>query len=244
MWNGIHILPEWFWESHRRNGPGMRGMELMMPKSSIVNPSIPSSSTTTTTIINDAHPLLHPCHHHLIATITLPSPSSMAASHHIYCPRPAQQGRHQLNEHWTHRRQHGGFRVPCHWLQHGKHMTNDDNVIVHCCCFYFYTMWVAHPPSSQPTLLTMHTLHYHYYTTPPLHYTTPWPHNHHHHHTSATQSPPPSHQMTPCHANATATMQCHGHNTTPQPQHDDDDHHHTTLTTMQQGATLSLTMNN
>jgi len=92
MWNGIHIPPEWFWESHGRNGPRMRGMELTMPKSSVVYPSIPSSSTTTT-IIDDAHPPSHPRHRHLIATITLSSPSLMAASHHIYCPRPAQQGR-------------------------------------------------------------------------------------------------------------------------------------------------------
>jgi len=83
------------WPQNERNGIDDAQIEhRQMPTLDlgVVYPSIPSSSTTTT-IIDNAHPPSHPRHRHLIATITSSSPSSMAASHHIYCPRPAQQGR-------------------------------------------------------------------------------------------------------------------------------------------------------
>ena len=79
----------------------------------IVNPSIPSSSTTTT-ITDDAHPPSHPRHRHLITTITSSSPSSMAASHHIYCPRPAQQGCHVTNQMSARRIDDGMGDSGCH----------------------------------------------------------------------------------------------------------------------------------
>jgi len=188
MWNRIHIPPEWFQESHGRNGPRMRGMESTMPKSSVgiwthqlflPQPPPPSSTMPTHCCILAIITSSPPSHHHHLHR-WLPPTTSIAQDQ--YSKDDMAMPHHQPNKCQTHQWWHGGFRVPHCWLQHGKHMTNDDDVIVHCCCFYLYTMWVAHPPSSQPTLLTTHTLHYHYYTTPPLHYTTPRPHNHHHHH--------------------------------------------------------------
>jgi len=82
------------WTRNERNGIDNAQIEhwhLPTLNLGVINPSIPSSSTTTT-IIDNTHPLSHPRHCHLIATITSSSPSSMATSHHIYCPRPAQQG--------------------------------------------------------------------------------------------------------------------------------------------------------
>jgi len=154
MWNGIHIPPEWFWESHGRNGPGMRGTESTMPKSSVSKcrhliwassthqfhlPQPPPPSSTT------------PTHRHILAIVTSSPPSRR---HHLHrWPPPTTSiaqdqhskddvatPRHQPNERWMHRRWHGGFRVPHHRLRCGKHTTNDDDDVVRCCCFYLYTM--------------------------------------------------------------------------------------------------------
>jgi len=154
MWNGIHILLEWFQESHGRNGPGMRGTESMMPKSSVgkcrhsiwassthqfflPQPPPPSSMTPTHCRILAIVTSLPPSHHHHLHRWPPPTTSIAQDQHskdNVATPR------HQPNERRTHQQWHGGFRVPHCQLRRGKHTTNDDNVVVHCCCFYLYTM--------------------------------------------------------------------------------------------------------
>jgi len=137
MWNGIHIPPEWFRQSHGRNGPGMRGMASSTHQFLLPQPPPPSSTMPThrriLAIITSSPPS---CRHHLHRW--LPPTTSIAQDQHS--KDDVAMPCHQPNKCQTHRRRHGGFRVPRHWLRCGKHTTNDDDVVVHCCCFYFYTM--------------------------------------------------------------------------------------------------------
>ena len=107
---------EWFWESHGRNGPRMRGMESTMPKSSIgkcrhsiwvssthqfllPQPPPPSSTTPTHRRILAIVTSLPPSHHHHLHR-WLPPTTSIAQDQHskddVATPR------HQPNERRTH----------------------------------------------------------------------------------------------------------------------------------------------
>jgi len=107
---------EWFQDSHGQNGTqndrnGILNAQIehqQMPMLSlgIINPSICSSSTTTT--IDNTHPPLPPHHCHLIATITSLSPSPLATMIHIHRPQPPQ-----------------GVAMPYHTV--AKMTTMDDN---------------------------------------------------------------------------------------------------------------------
>jgi len=114
------MLVEWFQDSHRQNGTWndrngildtqIKHWQMLTLNLGIINPSIPSSSTTTT--IDNAHPPLHP-HHHFLTTITS-SPLSHCHHHHQWPPSPTSithnqhskidvaMPRHQLNKCWPH----------------------------------------------------------------------------------------------------------------------------------------------
>jgi len=191
MWNGMVLgitWKEWPWnERNRIDDAQIERRQMPTLDLGIVNPSIPSSSTTTT-IIDNTHPPSHPCHHHLIATITLSSPSSMATSHHIYCPRPAQQG-------WRGNAMSPTKRVPdastTAWGIQGATslaatwQAHDEQRWCHRSLLLF--LFVHNVSCSSPFVCT--DIANDAYTTLPLlyHTTTAL------HHTPAPQSPPPPH---------------------------------------------------
>jgi len=84
MWNGIHILLEWFRESHGRNGPRMRGTESTMPKSSVgkCRRSIWALSTHQFLLPQPPPPsLMTPTHRRILAIVTSSPPSRR---HHLH----------------------------------------------------------------------------------------------------------------------------------------------------------------
>jgi len=193
MWNGIHIPPEWFRESHGRNGPRMRGTESTMPKSSIgiCRRSIWASSTHQFLLPQPPPPSsTMPTHRHILAIVTSSPPSRR---HHLHrWPPPTTSiaqdqhskddvamPRHQPDASTTAWGIQGAMSLAATWQAH------DEWRQCHCSLLLFLFL---HNVSCSSPFVPTDIANNAYTTLPLLYHTTTTLH-----HTPAPQSPPPPH---------------------------------------------------